>query len=119
MQYRIDLDFCLDRRAISRENMDKDRARGSPTPQSTTGVFDGAFSFSIPLHVLHADSRDVRDAPLQAEAELDSAHLSDTSMSASDPQAASRVVSSIVSVQLQALRCLESSIVILPIRVQT
>lgn len=114
VQYRIDLDFCLDRRAIGRE----DRVRDSPTPQSTAGVFDGAFSFSIPLQVLHSDM------PTPAEVDNDGGALnqsgvgetSNTRVQGQQQQADVRV-SSVASVQLQALRCLESNVVVLPLRV--
>lgn len=113
MEYRIDLDFCLDRRAAGRENMDKERARGSPTPQSTAGVFDGAFSFSIPLHVLYPDMPSPADALLSG-----GARAGEVDHRGGDPQTPGGA-SAIASVQLQALRCLESNNVILPIRVQS
>lgn len=127
MEYRIDLDFCLDlrrqrkeQREIPEQPQDRDatiqesgggkNAHGPvPSTHNGEGVFDAAFSFSIALTVSPGpdggdkgtgDSTTLKDAGQAGEKEGENDD---------------RCGSSVIAVQQRALRCLESSIVIHPI----
>lgn len=115
----MDLDFCLDRRSHFKEDLEQSGQEGgsgrdsgrdngrnrdsstsaSPVPpaQHKGGVFDEAFSFSIPLKVVPEGGAAADDA------------------SALSNDGASRERSSIISVQQRALKCLQSTFITLSI----
>ena len=109
VEYRIDLDFCLDRRRLHKEEQERLNQEGgsgvgggkssSPVPAAHTGggVFDEAFSFSIPLKVVPEGSRAATSGVIEGKGGV------------------SREGSSIVAVQQRALKCLQSSFITLPI----
>lgn len=126
MEYRIDLDFCLDRRRQHREQRDpqqqgrdisgvvesgsgKSGSSSSPVPSTHHGEgdFDGAFSFSIVLTV-SADSGSGFGSGRQADRVV-------AVGGTKEGEREVRCGSSVIAVQQQALKCLESTIVIHPI----
>lgn len=111
MEYRIDLDFCLDLRRLHKEEVERLSQEGgsgkgsgnsnSPVPaaHSGGGVFDEAFSFSIPLKVVPGGST--------TGSGCDSVGKGKGGLG--------REGSSIVAVQQRALKCLASTSITLPI----
>lgn len=111
-EYRVDLDFCLDQRQLAREARearhsqvvsDESNSGDGAKPRNTSpipnahhgvGLFDGAFSFSIPLLVAPSA---VKEATQGAD------------------MCGSKNYSSVVSVQQNALKCLASQFVIFPL----
>ncbi len=119
--YRLHVDFCLGAPASSSASPGKTGPTGTATDSAVSqgaGAFADAFTFSIPIQVLQPEQhRAVEEQvpTVSVQATISGKHSTGSDMGACERIAPSR--SSVVSIQQQALRCLESDFVVTPLRV--